>query len=146
MTSEISEISERLPYPKEIIRSRIKFLEAVYFPESKTPEEVMGSYASISYIIKETLNRVLPDANRWRSLVEFTDYLAGSATKGRETAIRARFGFDDGRPKNWVEVGQLAGITRKAAYERVNSAITSLRAFDFARIVKIFNWQKEASK
>lgn len=148
MTSEISPGSERLPYPEEIIRSRVKFLEAVYFPEGKTAEDVMGRYASVSQIIKDTLGKVLPDEGKWHTLVEFTDYLVGSTTRARQTAVRARFGFDDGKPKNWIEVGKIVGITRFAAYERVNSAVKSLRTLDQAgvRMSKIFRWQIEASK
>lgn len=148
MVPEMSAGNERLPYPEEIIRSRVKFLEAVYFPKGKTAGDVMGRYASISQIIKDTLGKVLPDANKWHTLVEFTDYLVGSTTRARQTAVRARFGFGDGKLKNWVEVGQIAGITRFAAYERVHSAAKSLRTLDPAgvRMGKIFKWQIEASK
>lgn len=137
---------EGLPYREEMIRSRAKFLEAVYFPNGKTPEEVMGKYHYLSHIIKDTVNKVQSDASKWPTLVAFTDYLVGSTTPARQAAIKARFGFDDGKPKNWREVGDITCITRFAAYERVNQAIKNFRAYDLVRIVKIFNWQKEVSR
>lgn len=150
MTPERSVRREQLPYPREVIDARAKFLEAVFFPEYKKPEEIMGKFASLSYLVKEALENVLPDSSKWHTLMEFTDFLVGTTTLARETAIRARFGFDDGKLKNWKEVGEISGnIAGNVAYERVSSAIERFRVMDRGNRVRtaiIFKWNIDASR
>lgn len=148
MTPEKHVSKEHLPYSQEVIKTRAKFLEAVYFPEGKKPEEIMGEFASLSYLVKQGLEKVLTDSSKWHTLVEFSDFIAGSSTGTRETAIRARFGFDDGKLKNWKEVGEISGnIAGNVAYERVISAIERFRVIGRGsriRTAMIYKWHVDA--
>lgn len=148
MTAEKSIGKEMLPYPREVVDARAKFLETVYFPDSITSGKMSDNNVALSGLVKQALEKIVPDTSKWHTLVEFTDFIAGSSTGTRETAIRARFGFDDGRIKKWNEVGEISGkITDTAAHQRVSNAIENLRASgrgSRVRMAMIFKFHLDA--